>query len=206
MRVPALVVFGSLVLAGCGPQTPEQDRPDPGTAAPAAAAQIATAPNGNVANGNQALIDATPQVSLTQEQRAQLRELAKGYIDKAAEENTQGFTAVTGVEDEVVALQPTQVHAWTVQLQRGETYRIIGGCDNECTDMDFELLDPTGKIVERDTLTDSFPIINVSPTAAGAYVVRFLMKTCTIGPCYAAGRLYHQTGSTTAPARASNAA
>lgn len=198
MRVPALVVFGSLVLAGCGPQTPEKDRPNPGTPA-----QVATAP---AANGNQALIDATPQVSLTEEQRAQLRELSKSYIDDAARENTQGFTAVAGVEDEVVALQPTQVHAWTVQLQRGETYRVIGGCDNECTDMDFELLDPTGKIIERDTLPDSFPIINVSPTTAGAYTVRFVMKTCTIGPCYAAARLYHQTGSTTAPARTASAA
>ena len=205
MRVPALVVFGSLVLAGCGSQTPEQDRPDPGAAA-APVAQIATAPNGNTANGDQAVINATPQVSLTEEQRAQLRELSREFIDQAAEENTQGFTAVTGVEDEVVALQPTQVHAWRVQLQRGETYRIIGGCDNECTDMDFELLDTTGKIIERDTLPDSFPIINVTPTTAGAYTVRFVMKTCTVAPCYAAARLYHQTGSTTAPAGASNAA
>ena len=200
MRVSILVVLASMVLAGCGPQTPEKDRPNPGTPA-----QIATAPTAPAANGNQALIDATPQVSLTEEQRAELRNLAKGYIDDAARENTQGFTAVTGVEDEVVALQPTQVHAWTIQLQRGETYRIIGGCDNECTDMDFELMDPTGKIIERDTLPDSFPIINVSPSSAGAYPVRFVMKTCTIGPCYAAGRLYHQTGSTT-PARAANAA
>ena len=192
MRVPALAVLAPafmvcVVLAGCGAQTPEQDRPDPG-----APAKVETAPN-----GNQALIDATPQVSLTEEQRAQLRELSKGYIDDAARENTQGFTAVQGVEDEVVALQPSQVHAWTVQLTRGQTYRVIGGCDNECTDMDFELLDPTGKIIERDTLPDSFPILNVSPTTTGAYVVRFVMKTCTIGPCYAAGRLYRQTGSTT---------
>ena len=164
------------------------------------------APLDTPTNGDQAVINATPQVSLTEEQRAQLRELSREFIDQAAEENTQGFTAVTGVEDEVVALQPTQVHAWRVQLQRGETYRIIGGCDNECTDMDFELLDTTGKIIERDTLPDSFPIINVAPTTTGAYVVRFVMKTCTIGPCYAAGRLYHQTGSTTAPGRASNAA
>ena len=203
MRGPALAFIGCAVLAGCGSQTPQQDQPDPGAGTPA---RIATAPNGNVANGDQALIDATPQVSLTEEQRAELRELSKSYIDDAARENTQGFTAVTGVEDEVVALQPTQVHTWTVQLQRGQTYRVIGGCDNECTDMDFELLDPSGKIIERDTLPDSFPIINVTPASAGAYVVRFVMKTCTIGPCYAAARLNHQTGSTTAPARTASAA
>lgn len=192
MRVSAVALFGCVTLAACGMQTPEKDRPNPGPTE-----QAETAPN-----GDQALIDATPQVSLTEQQRAELRELAKSYIDDAAAENTQGFTAVTGVEDEVVALQPTQTHAWTVQLQQGRTYRIIGGCDNECTDMDFELLDTTGKIIERDTLPDSFPILNVSPTTTGAYTVRFIMKTCTVAPCYAAGRLYHQTGSTQgAPAR-----
>ena len=205
MRVSVLAMFGCVVLAGCNNAIPEQDRPDPGAPAQAVA-PIATAPNGNVANGDQAVINATPQVSLTQEQRAQLRQLSRDFIDQAAAENTQGFTAVTGVEDEVVALQPTQVHAWRVQLQRGQTYRIIGGCDNECTDMDFELLDMTGKIIERDTLPDSFPIINVSPTAAGAYTVRFVMKTCTVAPCYAAARLYHQTGSTAAPTRDADAA
>ncbi|MFC5345154.1 hypothetical protein ACETK8_00300 [Brevundimonas staleyi] len=204
MRVPALAIVGCVVLAGCNNPMPEQDRPNPGTTG--TPARIATAQNGNVQNGDQAAINATPQVSLTEQQRAELRELAKSYIDDAAAENTQGFTAVSGVQDEVVALQPTQVHNWTVQLQRGQSYRIIGGCDNECTDMDFELLDSSGKIIERDTLPDSFPIINVTPQSAGAYTVRFLMKTCTIAPCYAAGRLYHQTGSTTAPARASNAA
>ena len=203
MRVPTLAVFGCVVLAGCNSQMPEQDRPDPGADTPA---RIATAQNGNVANGDQAVINATPQVSLTQEQRAQLRDLAKGFIDQAAEENTRGFTAVTGIEDEVVALQPTQVHTWSVQMQQGQTYRIIGGCDNECTDMDFELLDPTGKIIERDTLPDSFPILNVSPTTTGAYTIRFLMKTCTVAPCYAAGRLYRQTGSTSGPASREQAA
>ena len=186
MRVPALTLIGCVILAGCGPSTPEKDRPNPGTAAQLQTGQTQ----------NEALINATPQVSLTEAQRAELRELAKSYIDDAARQNTDGFTAATGVQDEVVALQPTQVHAWQVQLQQGQTYRVIGGCDNECTDMDFELLDPSGKIIERDTLPDSFPILNVVPAATGAYTVRFVMKTCTIGPCYAAGRLYRQTGST----------
>lgn len=200
MRVSVLALVGCVALAACGDQTPEKDRPNPGTAAPAVETPAAEA------NGNQAVINATPQASLSPEQRAQLRDLAKAYIDVAAEENTRGFTAVAGVEDEVVALQPTQTHTWTVQLQQGQTYRIIGGCDEECTDMDFELVDTTGKIIERDTLLDAFPIINVEPTTTGAYTVRFIMKTCTVAPCYAAGRLYRQTGSTTAPARAANAA
>jgi len=203
MRVPALVLFGGLTLAACDLSTPEKDRPNPGVEA---AGVQAVAPAVPGPAPNQALIDATPQVSLTEAQRAEFRALAKSYIDDAAKENTRGFSVVGNLEDEVVALQPSQTHAWTVRLQRGQTYRVIGGCDNECTDMDLELLDPNGKIIERDTLPDSFPILNVSPSANGAYTVRFVMKTCTVQPCYAAARLYHQTGSTAEPAEDEQAA
>lgn len=190
-----VIAAAGVLLTACGQQTPEKDRPNPG---PPAAPVPATE--------NSALIDATPQVSLSEEQRAQLRDLAKGYIDDAAKENTKGFTAVAGIEDAVVALQPSQSHAWTLSLKGGESYRIIGGCDNECEDMDLELLDPAGKIIERDTLPDSFPIINVTPRSPGTYTARLVMKTCTVAPCYAAARLYHKTGSTAEPAKNSTAA
>ena len=201
MRVPALVLFGGLTLAACDLSTPEKDRPNPGVETPSVQAPATPGPA-----PNQALIDATPQVSLSEEQRAELRELAKRFIGQVGDDFTRGFTPVQGVEDSVVALQPSETHVWQIQLQRGETYRVIGACDVECTDMDLQLLDPSGKIIERDTLPDSFPVLNVPTGAAGTYTVRFMMKTCTVAPCYAAARLYHQTGSTAEPAEDDQAA
>ncbi|GAW42554.1 hypothetical protein SH203_02973 [Brevundimonas sp. SH203] len=159
--------------------------PDP---APAAAAVPAPSEQ------DKAIIAATPQVSLSEKDRREIEGVARNYLNEAAKELAKGFSPVPGGQDIVVALQPTQVHAWTVGLKRGETYRFIAECDSECSDMDMELLDPAGKIVERDTLPDSAPVINIRPAANGTYTARLIMKTCTVAPCYAAARLYHQTG------------
>jgi len=188
MRRLRAMTAGLMLAAGalgaCSPQNPaaKAERPDPGADAPAQSAQ------------DRAVIAATPQVSMSEKQRQEIRDVARGYLDDAAKELAKGFSAVAGVEDVVVAMQPTEVHAWPLALKRGETYRIIAECDNECSDLDLELLDPAGKIVERDTLPDSTPIINIRPAADGAYRARLVMKTCTVAPCYAAARLYHQTG------------
>lgn len=176
-------------LAACSPQNraeaqnaEKSDRPDPGPAAVAQSEQ------------DKAVIAATPQVSLSSREREEFRELARGNLDDAAKELAKGFSPVAGQEDQVVAMQPTEAHTWRINLRRGQTYRILAECDAECTDLDLELMDPSGKIVERDTLPDSYPVLNIEPAADGAYTARLVMKTCTIAPCFAAARLYHQTG------------
>jgi hypothetical protein len=163
----------------------KKDSPDPAPAAAPVPAQ---------SEQDKAIIAATPQVSLSEKDRREIEGVARNYLDEAAKELAKGFSPMPGVQDVVVALQPTQVHVWTVGLKRGETYRFIAECDSECSDMDMELLDPAGKIVERDTLPDSAPVINIRPAANGTYTARLIMKTCTVAPCYAAARLYHQTG------------
>jgi len=170
-------------LAACGQyEVRKTERPDPTPPAPAQSEQ------------DKAIIAATPQVSLSEKDRQEIRGVARNYLDEAAKELAKGFSPVSGVEDTVVAMQPTEVHAWTLSLKRKETYRIIAECDSECSDLDMELIDPAGKIVERDTLPDSAPAINISPSANGVYTARLVMKTCTVAPCYAAARLYHQIG------------
>lgn len=172
-------------LPACSPQNraeAKSDRPDPGPAVPAQSEQ------------DKAVIAATPQVSLSSREREEFRQLARENLTEAARQLARGFSPVSGLQDEVVAMQPTEVHAWRIDLKRGQTYRIIAECDSECTDLDLELMDASGKIVERDTLPDSAPVINIEPDRDGAYTARLVMKTCTIAPCFAAARLYHQTG------------
>lgn len=187
MRVLGAMTIGLMLAAGglsaCqNPVEAKRERPDPGADAPPQSAQ------------DKAVIAATPQVSMSEEQRREIRDLAKSYLDDAAKELAKGFSPVGGLEDTVVAMQPTETHTWSVSLKRGENYRIIAECDNECEDLDLELVDAAGKIVERDTMPDSYPVINIAPRSDAAYTVRMTMKTCTIAPCYAAARLYHQTG------------
>ena len=181
MTIGLMLATGGL--AACGQyEVRKKESADPGPQAPAQSEQ------------DKAIIAATPQVSLSEKDRQEIRRVARGYLDEAAEELAKGFSPVSGVEDVVVAMQPTEVHAWKLDLKRNENYRIIAECDAECSDLDMELVDPAGKIVERDTLPDSAPVINIRPPANGAYTARLVMKTCTVAPCYAAARLYHQTG------------
>ena len=185
-RFRAMTIGLMLATGGLGAcdqyEVRKKESADPGPQAPAQSEQ------------DKAVIAATPQVSLSEKDRQEIRSVARNYLDEAAKELAKGFSPVSGVEDAVVAMQPTEVHAWTLNLKRNETYRIIAECDSECSDLDMELVDPAGKIVERDTLPDSAPVINIRPSANGAYTARLVMKTCTVAPCYAAARLYHQTG------------
>jgi hypothetical protein len=175
-------------LAACSPGDRNAAREEAAEPAPAAAAVPAQSEQ------DKAIIAATPQISLTEAQRAEYRSVALNYLNDAAKELAKGFSPVVGVQDSINAMQPTEVQAWRLTLKRGETYRILGACDNECSDLDLELLDPAGKIIERDTLPDSAPVINIRPAADGVFSARVVMKTCTLAPCYAAARLYHQTG------------
>lgn len=185
IRAVTTVALATLALAACGNAEDRAkaaaDRPNTESNVPVVAPDDAA---------EAAARASTPQASLTPEQREELRTLAKGYIDDAAKQVAQGHTPATGFEDAVVALQPGQTHNWTLALKRGVDYRIIGACDNECENLDMELVDARGRVVEADTLEDSFPVINITPGADITYTARIKMITCTIAPCYTAARVY----------------
>jgi len=71
----------------------------------------------------------------------------------------------------------------TVQLNAGTSYQIIGVCDNDCTDFDLRLFDPSGREVDSDVLTDDKPVVSVTPSRSGTYTVRAIMATCSSEPC-----------------------
>ncbi|MFL5541750.1 MAG: hypothetical protein ACJ8J0_22380 [Longimicrobiaceae bacterium] len=70
-----------------------------------------------------------------------------------------------------------------VQLNAGTAYQIIGVCDNDCSDFDLRLFDPSGREVDSDVLTDDKPVVSVTPSRSGTYTVRAIMTTCSSEPC-----------------------
>ncbi len=131
----------------------------------------------------------TSQANLSAEERAQLEALVKDYIDAAQQHLAQGMRPAPGFSDHITSLQPGRDDRWQVDLTGGQAYRIIGGCDNECTNMDIELIGADGRVVASDVLPDDAPVVNVTPAASGRYTVRILMQTCTVAPCYAGARI-----------------
>jgi|CXWL01.1.fsa_nt_gi hypothetical protein len=126
------------------------------------------------------------QASLSAAQHAELQQLVEHLLD-GVQQNFGPNMTVGG--QELASLQPGASYNWNVNLNAGVPYRIIGACDNECSDVNIQLVDGGGAVVSADTLPDDFPVVDFTPPANGAYQVRILMQTCTIAPCYAGARI-----------------
>lgn len=143
------------------------------------------------------------QAMLTPEQRTQLENLVRTYLDRAVTQNANGMNPAPGFTDEIADLQPGTDHRWQVNLVGGTNYRIVGGCDNECSNLDIELVDSRGGVVASDTRPDDFPVVNFTPQANGSYIVRIMMQACSVAPCYAGARVLTNGGAAVQPAASS---
>ena len=79
------------------------------------------------------------------------------------------------------------------RLEAGETYRIIGACDADCTDLDMEAFDSTGASVALDRAYDDHPILDISPISTDDFTVKVWWASCAASPCYAGVRVLRRT-------------
>lgn len=177
-----------LVLAACGQQGSGPPLPPLQQGAQAPSTQ--TAPTG-----------AVQQAQISAEEREQFLARVTQYLDLATNDLGGGAAAAEGFADEKVAMLPGADHRWTVELVGGTSYRIVGACDDDCTNMDMELIDvATGGVVASDMLAEprpplrpDFPVVDFTPPSNGRYIVRLLMQTCTVAPCFAGARVLSGT-------------
>jgi hypothetical protein len=181
MRQAFLAAAAALALVACnqgsGPQLPPVQQ----------GAQAPTQMSGGTAQ----------QANLTAEQRTQLEQLVAGYLDNVQTGYGEGLAPAAGFADHVTGMQPGTDDRWVVDLVGGTPYRILGACDNECSNVDIELIDmSTGGVVASDVLPDDYPVVDFQPATNGQYMVRMLMQTCTVAPCYAGARVLARAPST----------
>lgn len=118
--------------------------------------------------------------------------LITNYLDNHTRQMAAGWQQIPSVPDVVTSLSPLGEHLWQVQLRGGQAYAFIGACDNECTDLDFYILDTSGREIDSDALPDNYPLVEVTPPADGVYTLRIQLKACSIAPCYVGARLVRQ--------------
>lgn len=73
-----------------------------------------------------------------------------------------------------------------LDLYGGYQYTYAGRCDIDCYDLDFILYRWRGGRwveVDRDTLTDAFPLVVANPQTYGTYRLVITMVSCTVQPC-----------------------
>ena len=177
MRFVTFAAAAALVLAACNQQGTGVQLPPVQEGAQAPSTQ--TAPVGPV-----------QQAQINAEQREQFLGRVRQYLDMATNQLGGGATAAQGFTDETAAMQPGTDHRWNVELVGGTNYRFIGACDDDCSNLDIELIDATtGGVVASDMLQDDFPIVDFAPQNNGRYIVRLLMQTCAVAPCFAGARV-----------------
>ncbi|HSM62082.1 MAG TPA: S1C family serine protease [Longimicrobiales bacterium] len=66
--------------------------------------------------------------------------------------------------------------------ERGE-YRVIGFCDQDCSDLDLALLDGHGREIADDYEIDAFPEIPFEVMRPGRFSVTVYMAACSVEPC-----------------------
>ena len=121
------------------------------------------------------LVAATPAQDKWQKQ-------VKSLLDKAAETTAaKGF--VETHDARISSLRDDSTETWTIKLNAGTEYRIIGVCDNDCSDLDLKLFNIAGTNVAEDLETDDVPVLSITPPATREYTVRAIMEECGASPC-----------------------
>lgn len=67
----------------------------------------------------------------------------------------------------------------TYTLIKGNSYKIVGACDNQCSDLDLELRDDNNNLIERDSASDDIPIVEVTPRRDGKFTLKVSMRDCS---------------------------
>lgn len=84
----------------------------------------------------------------------------------------------------VGVLNNDRADTWTFSFTAGRTYRIIGACDQDCRDIDLEVLGLDGKVIVKDTADDDLPVVTFDVNASGDLKVKVSMYRCAEEPCF----------------------
>lgn len=114
------------------------------------------------------------------------RVTAQGYVQEAlagfeALVSQDGFSRMMDIQEGM--LREGNDSRFAVELQAGWEYRIVGFCDEDCSDLDLLLLDPYGDVIEEDVLVDAEPLLAFNADMDGRYEVQVSMVSCSLEPC-----------------------
>ncbi|MGD9967680.1 MAG: toll/interleukin-1 receptor domain-containing protein [Hyphomonadaceae bacterium] len=77
-----------------------------------------------------------------------------------------------------------------VEMHAGYEYRVVGVCDNDCSNLDMIVYDGYGSPIGHDTLPDSQPVVGILPATSGMFTAQVQMTACSVAPCYYSVALY----------------
>lgn len=174
LKAAASALALALVLAACNQQTPAASE----TPSPSEATTTDNAPSAADADAPERIDLSTPAG------QARLREIVGGYLDMAQQELAANARPDPELADQFALLTVSESpNVWAVNLTAGERYAFLGACDDDCDNLDIELVNSANVVVASDLAPDDFPIVRYSPSATGAFTVRTHLRSCSVEPC-----------------------
>jgi len=113
--------------------------------------------------------------------------VVRAHLERAAAAaGREGFTPFGPTENIVALRSSTRGESTAFTLEAGRTYRFVGACDSDCTDLDIEVTDARGAVIGANLAVDNPTSVTVTPQRAGPHNVRIWLAACAQEPCYAA--------------------
>ena len=122
--------------------------------------------------GNNAGDDGSSTEWVQQLQRQTELRSGADYADMAG----HGFSLVDVASTDL--LSPGGNTTVPINLPLGSEYVVMGVCDNDCSDLDLAIF-KGGTEISRDTSTDDWPVVQLTPTADSSYNIQVSMHACS---------------------------
>jgi hypothetical protein len=76
-----------------------------------------------------------------------------------------------------------EMSSYEMSVLAGVQYDIRGWCDEDCGDLDIQVVESDGTPLGRDDAPDSFPIVRFQAVRSSAAQIRVRMAQCSVAPC-----------------------
>jgi hypothetical protein len=97
------------------------------------------------------------------------------------------------------SLKSEASESFTLTLESGLEYLLVGACDVDCTDIDLIVFDEAGNDVDSDYEEDDAPVLPVTPSRTQTYQIHVYMANCTSEPCWYAVGVFARRRSSDGP-------
>lgn len=129
---------------------------------------------------------ATPALALQDQWEAQVNQ----YLDVAGQAIASQFTP-TGYQKSGSLKQGASERV-SVNVGGSGNYAVLGVCDNDCSDVDIQVLGSDGGVLGSDYAMDDRPIVRFGSAGAATVTVEVSMAACSAEPCRYGFRMYRQ--------------
>lgn len=72
---------------------------------------------------------------------------------------------------------------YTYQLVQGKRYKFVGTCDEDCDDLDLEIYDRNGRLIDADASIDDLPVVDFRAPYTGSYTLKVSLEDCSALLC-----------------------